>query len=122
MKSGSGIVNIFFTRNIIPCFLGIIFLLSSCGTQNQLNRAWMNQPETKLQESFGSPTRIIEGDNDKVFIFEKNEELRSTEINQGKLSLDPMISPKVLKTERYIFTIREGIIIKTNFEEEYERY
>ena len=122
MKSKSAIVNIFFTRFIITNLVGIIFLLFSCGTQNKLNRAWMNQPETKLQESFGSPTRIIEVDNDKVFIFEKNEELRSTEINQGKLSLDPMISPKVLKTERYIFTIREGIIIKTNFEEEYERY
>lgn len=122
MKSGSAIVNIFFTRFIITNLVGIIFLLFSCGTQNKLNRAWMNQPETKLQESFGSPTRIIEVDNDKVFIFEKNEELRSTEISQGKLSLDPMISPKVLKTERYIFTIREGIIIKTNFEEEYERY
>lgn len=82
----------------------------------------MNQPEIKLQETFGSPTTVIDRNSDKIFIFEKTEELESTEINQGKLTLDPIITPKVLKTERYIFTIREGIIIRTNFEEEYERY
>lgn len=103
-------------------FTGIILLLSSCGTQNQLKKAWMNQPEIKLQETFGSPTTVIDRNSDKIFIFEKTEELESTEINQGKLTLDPIITPKVLKTERYIFTIREGIIIRTNFEEEYERY
>jgi hypothetical protein len=100
----------------------IILFLSSCGTQNQLKKAWMSQPEAKLIESFGTPSSVTDREGDKIFIFEKQEELRSTEISQGKLALDPIMSPKVMKTERYIFTIREGIIIRTNFEEEYERY
>ena len=48
-----------------------ILLLSSCGTQNQLKRAWMSQPEAKLRESFGTPSSVIDRDNDKIFIFEK---------------------------------------------------
>jgi hypothetical protein len=100
----------------------IILFLSSCGTQNQLKKAWMSQPEAKLRESFGTPSSVIDRESDKIFIFEKKEELRSTEISQGRLTLDPIISPKAFKTERYIFIIRDGIIIKTNFEEEYERY
>ena len=110
-------------KNFRFCFFSVsILLLSSCGTQNQLKKTWMNQPELKLREAFGSPTTIIDRNSEKVFIFEKTEELESTEINQGKLTLDPVITPKVLKTERYIFTISEGIIIRTNFEENYERY
>ena len=47
--------------------------------------------------------------------------LESTEVNQGKLTLDPMISPGVKKTERYFFTVEKGIIVRTKYEEEYER-
>lgn len=122
MKSKSGIVYRSVRRVILTLVTGTFLLVYGCGTQNQLKKAWMNQSEIKLQESFGAPTTIIERESDKIFVFEKQEELKSTEISQGKLALDPIMSPKVMKTERYIFTIREGIIIRTNFEEEYERY
>ena len=97
-------------------------LLFSCGTQNQLKKTWINQPEIKLQESFGPPTTIIDRESDKIFIYETQEELKSTEISQGKLTLDPIITPKVLKTERFIFTICEGVITGTKFEETYDKY
>ena len=105
-----------------PIMTGFLILLCSCGTQNQLKKTWMSQPETKLQESFGSPTTVIDREKDKIFIYETQEKLRSTEISQGKLTLDPIITPKVMKTERYTFTIRDGIITQTNFGEKYEKY
>jgi len=107
---------------IVPFIIGTFLIMYSCGTQNQLKKTWMNQPETKLQESFGSPVTVIDRENDKVMIFEKQEELRSTEISQGRLTLDPIITPKVMKTERYSFTVRNGIITQTKFEELYKKY
>ena len=120
MKIKPGIL---YRSNMMFYILAVtILFLSSCGTQNQLKKAWMSQPEAKLIESFGIPSSVKDREGDKIFIFEKQEELRSTEISQGRLTLDPIVTPKILKTERYTFTIRDGIIIKTNFEEEYERY
>jgi len=103
-------------------FTILIFLVfASCGTQRQIRRTYINQSETRLKEDFGTPEAIIDNKDNKIYIFEKIKELRSTEINQGKLTLDPIITPRVTKTERYYFTVREGIIIETGFEEEYER-
>ncbi|MCD6353990.1 MAG: hypothetical protein J7L95_00420 [Prolixibacteraceae bacterium] len=45
----------------------------------------------------------------------------STEISQGKLTLDPIISPRANKTERYYFTVKDSIITHVKFEEEYEQ-
>jgi len=56
-----------------------------------------------------------------VLVYEIVKELRSTEIMQAKLTLDPIYSPKVDKTERYYFTVKQGIITKTKLEEVYER-
>jgi hypothetical protein len=103
-------------------FTILLFLvLVSCGTQRQIRRTYINQQEAKLKEDFGTPKSIINYKDDKIYIFEKSEELKSTEINQGKLTLDPIITPQVTKTKRYYFTVRDGIIIETRFEKEYER-
>ncbi len=99
----------------------IFFLLVSCGTQQQLKKSFTGKPSSVLEPRFGKPVTIIETAGDSVYIFEKTEELPSTEINQGRLALDPMVSPKVNKTERFYFTVKNGLIIKTRFEEEYER-
>ena len=81
----------------------------------------MGKPVSYLGEEFGTPKSVIEKDGGKIFVYEKKEELRSTEINQGKLALDPIIAPKVLKTEIYHFTVKDGIVTKVSLEEEYER-
>ena len=99
----------------------LIFIFFSCGTQKQLQKIYTGKPETLLSKKFGNPKTIIEQENGKIYIFEVIKNLESTEVNQGKLTLDPMISPGVKKTERYFFTVEKGIIVRTKYEEEYER-
>ena len=36
-----------------------------------------------------------------------------------KLTLDPIVTPQVNKIERYYFTVKDGVIVKTNYEEVY---
>lgn len=98
-----------------------VVLLASCSGQKKLTKTYYGKSIEELKEEFGSPKTIFEKENEKIYVFEKVEKLRSTEINQAKLTLDPMITPSVTKTERYYFTIQEGIIIKVKMEEEYER-
>jgi hypothetical protein len=81
----------------------------------------MGKPESILTEKLGNPKTILERENEKVYVYEIVKELKSAEINQGKLALDPMISPMVEKTERYYFTVKGGKIVKVKLEEEYER-
>ena len=99
----------------------LFFVLVSCGSQRQLQKTYFGKPQSVLEDKFGKPKTVLNHDKEKVLIYEKTEELRSTEIKQGKLTLDPIVSPMVKKTERYYFTIKEGIITKAKFEEEYER-
>lgn len=99
----------------------VILLALSCSTQRQLKKSFTGRPVTALEGKFGQPHSVIEKKDGTIYIFEKSETLKSTKISQGKLTLDPIISPKVTKTERYYFTVKNGIITKTRFEEEYER-
>ena len=99
----------------------ILFLLTSCGIQRQLQKAFVGEPVSAFGEEFGAPKTVIEKEQEKIYVFEKEKKLNSTEIDQGKLTLDPMVTPKVLKTERYIFTVKNGEVVKARYEEEYER-
>ncbi|MFW5823195.1 MAG: hypothetical protein ACOCU7_07370 [Tangfeifania sp.] len=107
----------FKTIVIFLIFLGLV----SCGTQRQLKKSFTGKPATVLEPQFGKPKTITETAGDSVYIFEQTEELRSTEIGQGRLALDPIVTPKVKKTERFYFTVKNGRIINSRFEEEYER-
>ena len=103
-------------------FLLLILIVSvSCSTQRQLRKAFVGKPVSKMETNFGQPKTVIEKEGEKLYIFEKTEKLASTEIGQGQLTLDPIITPKVTKTERYYFTVKNGTIIKARFEEDYER-
>jgi hypothetical protein len=103
-------------------YIVLIFIFTvSCGTQRQLKKSYEGQPVAILKETFGAPKTIIEKEGEKIYIFEKKEELRSTEIKQGKFTLDPIITPKATKTEHFFFTVTEGVITGTRIEEEYER-
>jgi hypothetical protein len=93
----------------------------SCGSQRTLQKTYLGKPQSVLATEFGKPTTILDNEQGKVYIYEKTKELRSTEIKQGKLTLDPMVSPMVKKTERYYFTVKDEIITKVKLEEEYER-
>jgi hypothetical protein len=101
--------------------LVLVLLIVSCSGQKKLSKAYYGKSVAELNEEFGSPKTIFEKENEKIYVFEKVEKLRSTEINQAKLTLDPIITPGVTKTERFYFTIQEGVIVKVKMEEEYER-
>jgi hypothetical protein len=99
----------------------LVCLVVSCGTQQQLTRSYAGKPVSAIDSSFGKPVTILELADDSVYVYEKTEKLRPTEISQGRLTLDPIVTPQVIKTERYYFTVRNGIILKTRMEEEYDR-
>jgi hypothetical protein len=100
-----------------------IFLVTliSCGVQRSLQKAYLGKPLSELSEKYGKPKTILDYGGEKVYVYEIVTELKSTEISQAKLTLDPMISPMVEKTERYYFTIKDDKIVKVKLEEEYER-
>ena len=97
------------------------FAAIACSQQKKLTRTYTGKPISVLEEEFGKPKTIFDRGDEKVYVFEKTEELRSTEISQAKLTLDPMVSPMVKKTERFYFTVKDGIIVKSKLELEYER-
>ena len=99
----------------------LLIALVSCGVQKSLQKAYVGKPVTVLSEKFGKPKTILERENEKVYVYEIVNQLKSATINQGKLSLDPMVSPMVEKTERYYFTVKDEKIVKAHLEEEYQR-
>lgn len=103
-------------------YIFLIFLLFvSCGVQQKLSRTWTGKPVSALMKQFGQPLAISEAAGDSVYIFEQTQKLQSAEIGQGKLALDPIITPKVTKTKRFYFNVKNGKVIKTRLEEEYTR-
>jgi len=104
----------------ITLFFLIVFMIA-CGTQNKIGRQYVNKPITDLKEAFGEPKTVIESADGHVFIYEKEKKLESTEISQGKLTLDPIITPKATKTTRYYFIVKNDTVVSSKFEEEYKR-
>jgi hypothetical protein len=103
-------------------FIIILFIIAvSCSPQRSLQKAYIGKPQSVLAEKFGKPKTVLDLENEKVYVYEVIEELKSAEISQAKLTLDPMISPMVEKTERYYFTVKDETIVKVKLEVEYER-
>ena len=99
----------------------IAFVFEACGVQRQLQKAYVGKPVSVLKSEFGYPKTILDRNEGDVYVFEEVKNLKSTEISQGKLTLDPMVSPRVQKTIRYYFTVRDSVIVNAKMEEEYER-
>lgn len=99
----------------------IISTLISCSAQRSLQKAYVGKPVSVLKEKMGYPKTILERENEKVYVYEIVKELESTEIQQAKLTLDPIVSPGVEKIERYYFTVINDKIVKAKLEEEYKR-
>jgi hypothetical protein len=102
-------------------FMSLFVFAAACSTQKQLNKSFNGKHVSVAEKQFGQPVTIIEHQADSIYVFERKEELNSTEISQGRMTLDPMVTPRVHKTERYYFTVRNGTIKESRFEEEYER-
>ena len=93
----------------------------SCGVQNSVKKSFRGKPVSMAEKQFGRPVEILASDGDSVYVFEKTSEFQSTEINQGRFSHTPIITPKVKKTERFYFSVKNGLIYKTLVEEKYNR-
>ena len=103
-------------------FLILLLLISiSCETSRRMTKSFSGKPISAATKQFGQPKTVIDKEGGKIYVFEVEKKLESTEISQGKLTLDPMVTPQVKKTERYYFTVKDGVIIKTKYEKEYER-
>src|SRR5690606_37427950 len=94
-------------------FLYILLIISfmvSCSSNRKLQKSYSGKPVSILKKEYALPSTIIERKSDTIFIYEKIDSLRSTEISQGRLTLDPIVTPAVVKTERFYFTVEKGII------------
>ncbi|MFV0592062.1 MAG: hypothetical protein ACK5M7_11815 [Draconibacterium sp.] len=99
----------------------VLFAAMACSPQKRIQRSYIGKPIDALSEELGPPTQVFDNESGKVYIFEKQKDLEGTEISQGKLTLDPIVTPKVQKTERYYVTVQDGVIVKFKFENDYER-
>ena len=99
----------------------LVFISVSCSQQRALQKAYVGKPVSVLSEKYGYPKVVLDQKNGKVYVYEIVKALKSATISQGKLSLDPMVSPSVQKTERYYFTVKNDKIVDAKIEEEYDR-
>lgn len=106
---------------VVLATLFIAFFIISCGPARQLQKTYVGKPVAELQKVFGYPVTVLDRENGQVYVFEKTEKLESTKIDQGQLSLDPIVTPQVIKTRRYYFNVSEGKVTDLKVEDEYER-
>jgi hypothetical protein len=102
-------------------FLLLAMVALSCSQQRVLKKTYVGKPLEVLSEKYGNPKVVLDHKDGKVYVYEIVKDLKSAEISQAKLTLDPMVSPMVQKTERYYFTIKDGKIVNARLEEEYDR-
>ena len=102
-------------------FLIILLSMFACSTQRKLSKYYVGKSILELQKELGAPKSSFDRAEGKVYVFEKKEELHSTEISQAKLTLDPIVTPPVFKTERYYVTVKNEVVTKIELENEYER-
>ena len=105
-------------RSILLLF---VVLAVACSPQKKLQRTYIGEPLSAIEEELGKAKTVFEKENGTDYIFEKVEFLKSAEISQHKLTLDPMVSPQAKKTVQYYVTVVDGIITRIRIEEEYER-
>jgi hypothetical protein len=98
----------------------LLFILA-CSTQKKLQRNYVGKPLSTFEADYGKPVAILERSDGKVYVYERTEKLESTEIGQGKLTLDPMVSPEVIKKEKYYVRLKNKRISEVILENEYER-
>jgi hypothetical protein len=92
--------------------------------KSSLQRDFKGKNLSAVDEYFSSlPSTKVPMENGKTkIIYSKEEQLRSTTINQGTNTLDPINSPSVVKTEQFIFVVDEnGTIIDTQYKSGYKK-
>jgi hypothetical protein len=102
--------------------LSLLFLLIGigCGTLHEL-RKYEGQPVSVLEKNLGKPATVIPTSEGELYVYEKTEELSGMEISKGQGTLDPMVTPATLKTEKVLFRVIKGVVVEVSREVEYER-
>ncbi|WP_346859270.1 hypothetical protein [uncultured Draconibacterium sp.] len=106
-------------KGLLILLIAVLFF--ACSTQRKIQKTYIGQPVSVMEKKFGEAKILFKKSAEEEYIFEKKEYLKSTEISQHKLTLDPMITPQVTKISMYHVTVVDGIITKIEIEEEYER-
>ncbi len=99
----------------------LALFIFACSPQKSFRKTYLGKPISEAEAELGKAKTVFEKGDGKEYIFEKVEHLKSTEISQHKLTLDPMITPQATKTSRYTLTVIDGRITKVKVEETYER-
>ncbi|WP_321343175.1 hypothetical protein [uncultured Draconibacterium sp.] len=102
-------------------FIVALVILVSCSSQRNLQKTYVGKPISAVEMEFGKPITVFNKESGDIYIFEKVEMLKSTEISQHKLTLDPMVTPQVKKTSRYTVTVVDDVIKNIELEEQYDR-
>lgn len=99
----------------------VALFVFSCSPQKKIQKTYVGKPISELEAEFGRAKAVFDKENGKEYVFEKVEYLKSTEISQHKLTLDPIVTPPVKKISQYYVMVVDGIVSKIKFEEDYER-
>ncbi len=102
----------------------ILIALTACGVQSKLNKTFTGKDlqfiEQELEMKVSHLSKIENGLSKAVFL--RTENLKSTPINQGQATLDPITSPSVDKTEYFTFILNnEGQVIQSEYKKEYDK-
>lgn len=102
---------------IIPV---LIISLTGCSPLSRMKK-YEGQPIQSVLTVLGKPTLISESEGDTIYIFESSKTLPRAEINKGQTTLDPMLTPTVIKTEKAVFKVVGGKVSEVKKETEYTR-
>ncbi len=107
----------------ILIFFSLFFVFAACSVSQKVSSKYKGKGVEILYKELGSPKSVTEMDNgNKLFVYEKETIVRSTEISTGRGTLDPRISPAYSKVETFLFEVNsEGLIIDTGYEKRIEK-
>ncbi|HBL77292.1 MAG: hypothetical protein A2W90_22025 [Bacteroidetes bacterium GWF2_42_66] len=94
----------------------------SCSMQSKFTRQFKGMSKTELDEYFGQKGVIVPLSSDKKYVaYTQTKILRSTAINKGVTTLDPMVSPSVEKRQKFIFYLdSEDKVSECKYDAEYQ--
>lgn len=99
----------------------ILFVAVACSGPKRIQKSLIGKNISEVPPEWGKAKTVFEKNNEKVYVFEKIKYLKGTEIGQHKVTLDPIVSPKVKKTERYLVSVKDGKIAGVEVENDYQR-
>ncbi len=78
--------------------------------------------KAELDKHFGQNGVIVPLSSDKKYVsYTQTKNLRSTPINKGVTTLDPMVSPSVEKRQKFIFYLdKEGKVSECKYDVDYQ--